>query len=217
MLPFIAMITHITNEPIVLKFYLRRNSFAKYKMRAFSRIPGKYMSILSSKEISQVNNALNSSGLYEPFIAGFLDSVGSIQPRIRKRGKYKARLSFEPEVTFYEFDPNILAFIKNILKENFNIRGNIVFGHKGTFYRLRILSKTHIYTLLTRIEPYVLNPERYPRLIISNKLLSSKLDLSTAITIILKLNMCQKRIKQDTTILIYLMNKYKLAIFISKK
>ena len=216
MLPFITMITYITNKPIVLKFYLRRNSFAKYKMRAFSHIPDKYMNTLSSKEISQINDALGISRLYEPFIAGFLDSDGSIQPRIRKRGKYKARLSFEPEVTFYEFDPNILAFIKNILEENFNIRGNIVFGHKGTFYRLRILSKTHTYTLLARIEPYVLNPERYPRLIISDKLLSSKLDLSTAITILLKLNINQKRLKQNTATLIRLMNKYNLAIYISK-
>lgn len=86
MLPFITMITPITNEPTVLKLYLRRNSFAKYKMRAFSRIPDKYMNILSSKEISQINNALSSSRLYEPFIAGFLDGDGSIQPRIKKRG-----------------------------------------------------------------------------------------------------------------------------------
>ncbi len=165
-------------------------------MRAFSRIPSEYASILSSKEISQINNVLSNNGLYKPFIAGFLDSDGSIQPRIRKGGKYKTKLSFEPEVTFYEFEPNILIFIKNILREIFNIQGNVVFGYEGTFYRLRIFSKKHIHTLLTHIEPYVLNLERYPRLIISNKLLSSKLDPSTAITILLKLNMYQRQIKQ---------------------
>jgi len=216
MLPFIATISHIASEPIVLKFYLRGNSFVKYKMRAFSRIPENYMSILSLKDVSQISCMLSRMKSYGPFIAGFLDSDGSIQPRIRKRGKYKTRLSFEPEVTFYEFDPEILELIKNILESSFGVRGNIVFGHKGNFYRLRITSKRYIRTLLKYIEPYVLNPERYPKLIISNKILSDKLDLDTAINTLSRLNTFQKKIKQETAKLIQLMNKNHLALLISK-
>jgi hypothetical protein len=211
LLPFIVMTSYITSKPILVRFYLRTNSFAKYKMRAFSHIPNEYMKIFVSKDVVQISKILMNYP-YKSFIAGFLDSDGSIQPRIRKRGKSKIRLSFEPEITFYEYDPKILLLIKDILVKNLGIRSNIVFGYKGMFYRLRILSKKYINTLLKEIEPYVLNIERYPKLVISRRILSGKLNLETAINILSKLKEYERYCKEDTNNLINLMNKHRLVL-----
>ncbi|MCD6488475.1 MAG: hypothetical protein J7K21_04545, partial [Desulfurococcales archaeon] len=125
---FIAGLLKFINAPILLKFYLRDNSFARHKMRATVKVSYHELVKLSYKHSNEIENIIADTNLLKPFLAGFMDSDGSIQPYVKSRGKRIKRYYFEPEVCLLEQDIDLLKMLSTYLSKYYGIRGSVVHG-----------------------------------------------------------------------------------------
>ncbi len=160
---FIAGLSKFIGAPILLKFYLRDNSFAKHKMRATVKVSYHELVELSHKHPNEIENIVADDNLLKPFLAGFMDSDGSIQPYVKSRGKRIRRYYFEPEVCLLEQDIDLLKMLSAYLSKHYGIRGSVVYGFNGNVYRLRINSQDSVYRFIKLIKNYLLNIERLPK------------------------------------------------------
>ncbi len=161
LIAFLSVFTYLAEEPIIIRTYIRRNSFSPYKIRAYTYIGYAIYEILKQKNIVNVLEYIKGNKhLFKFFVAGLIDSDGSIQPLIKKRGKTKTRLYFEPEVTIVNKDLNLLDTVNTLLWRYYQVRNNLVSAHTAGCYRIRINSKEDIKNLLDMIKDKILNIER---------------------------------------------------------
>ena len=160
---FIAGLSKFIDAPILIKFYLRNNSFARHKMRATVKVSYHELVELSYKHPNEIENIVADNNLLNPFLAGFMDSDGSIQPYVKFRGKRIKRYYFEPEACLLEQDINLLKMLNVYLGKHYGIRGSVVYGFNGNVYRLRVNSQDSVYRFIKLIKNYLLNIERLPK------------------------------------------------------
>ena len=168
LIAFLSIFTYLAEEPIIVRTYIRRNSFSPYKIRAYAYTGYTIYDILRQKNIVNVLEYIKENRhLFKFFVAGLIDSDGSIQPLIKKRGKGKIRLYFEPEVSIVNKDLNLLDTVNRLLWSYYQIRNNLVSAHTAGCYRIRINSREDIKKLLDIIKDKILNIERRKKAILT--------------------------------------------------
>ncbi len=214
---FIAVFRKLAIAPIEIKFYERSNSYARYKMRAFVKVTKETLSKLASKYPHELKEIFDNEEYFLPFLGGFVDSDGSIQPYVKTRGKKTIRLYFEPEITLSEENKEVLEYLSKVLLKRYLIRSSVKYGFKGNFYRLRINSIKDVCIFVQLVSRYLLNIERIPKALIIKSYCNGTIKSVQRIKEIYnRLRSAQKILKSNLTNLIQLMVKNRLKLIIQE-
>ncbi len=155
--------------------------------------------------------------VFRIFLAGFIDSDGSIQPYVKYRGKTTKRLYFESGITISESNRELLELLSHILSIKYGITSNVRYGFDGA-YRLRINSIESVCKTIELVISNILNIERRPKAYIIKYYYEDKFtDLNKVRTIYNKLREQQKRMQALLVDLVKLMTEKQLKIVITQE
>ncbi len=212
---FLTIFLLLATPPIKIRFYVRKDSRAKYKMRAYAKVSRELLELLASREFDKFN-VFEEDYMFRSFLAGIIDSDGSIQPYVKKRGKKKQRLYFEPEVCIINSNTKLLEEIQKQLFSKYSIRGNVVYAYTPGVYRLRINSLESVYNFLKLTDNHLLNIERLPKAKVIQLYYKNKITIEELIKINKRLKDQNYKIHKILQSFILTMNKNKLVLVVDE-